>query len=406
MTSEAKLAELTSLGGARGSNQTAVRAYNERLVLSLVRRHVRLAKVDIARSTGLSAQTVSVIMRALENDGLLLRGTPNKGRVGQPSVPMSLNPDGVFSLGLKIGRRSADLVLMDFIGVTRVQQRVTYAYPSPSGILAFVKKSVPELVATLSDEERRRIAGIGVAAPFELWNWADEVGAPQEKMDDWRGLDLQEEIAALVPYPVLMQNDATSACGAEAVFGAGPNYPDFIYFFIGSFIGGGVVINSSLFMGRTGNAGAVGSMPVPAPNGKTQQLIEAASIFVLENMLQARGIDPTPLWYAPEDWVDFGEPLDKWIENTAQALAHAIVSAASVIDFGAAIIDGGFPAWVKTRVVAATGKAMGRLDLQGIVAPEIVEGKVGSHARAIGGASLPLFSRYLLDFNTFLKETN
>ena len=51
--------------GARGSNQSGLRAHNERLVLSLVRRHGALAKADIARRTGLSAQTVSVIMRQL-----------------------------------------------------------------------------------------------------------------------------------------------------------------------------------------------------------------------------------------------------------------------------------------------------------------------------------------------------
>ncbi len=54
-----------------GANQTRVRAYNERLVMSLVRRHGELSKADIARRSGLSAQTVSVIMRALESDGLL-----------------------------------------------------------------------------------------------------------------------------------------------------------------------------------------------------------------------------------------------------------------------------------------------------------------------------------------------
>ena len=104
-----------------GSNQVRVRAYNERLVLSLVRLHGSMSKADITRRSGLSAQTVSVIMRALEKDGLLLRGEPVRGRVGQPSVPMRLNPDAVYSFGVKIGRRSADLVLMDFVGKIRLQ---------------------------------------------------------------------------------------------------------------------------------------------------------------------------------------------------------------------------------------------------------------------------------------------
>ncbi|AYD03883.1 ROK family transcriptional regulator [Neorhizobium sp. NCHU2750] len=392
----------TSFSG--GSNQTRVRAYNERLVLSLVRLHGALSKADITRLSGLSAQTASVIMRALEKDGLLLRGEPLRGRVGQPSIPMRLNPDAVLSFGVKIGRRSADLVLMDFIGGVRQQYHETYAYPQPREILRIITSGVEKIEARLNDDQRSRIAGIGIAAPFELWNWADEIGAPTGAMEAWRGFDLQAEITARMSYAVYLQNDATSACGAELVFGVGPTYPDFIYLFIGSFIGGGIVLNSSIFSGRTGTAGAVGPLPVRGKNGENRQLLDIASIFVLENMLRERGIDPQPLWYSADDWIDFGEPLEQWIQMTAAALAQAIIAAASIIDFGAAVIDGGFPGWVRRRIVVATREAVARLDLRGVIIPDIIEGMVGSQARAIGGASLPIFARYLTDHSVLFKE--
>ena len=46
-------------------------------------------------------------MNRLQADGLLRREAPLRGRVGQPTVPVSLDPEGAYSLGLKIGRRSA-----------------------------------------------------------------------------------------------------------------------------------------------------------------------------------------------------------------------------------------------------------------------------------------------------------
>ena len=389
---------------AGGSNQVRVRAHNERLVLSLVRLHGSLSKADITRASGLSAQTVSVIMRSLENDGLLLRGEPVRGKVGQPSIPMRLNPDAVFSFGVKIGRRSADVVLMDFIGRIRHQFRQTYAYPKPDEIIAIIMSGIESIEARLDRDTLARIAGIGIAAPFELWNWAEEVGAPREEMNKWRDVDLQAAVAARTTYPVFLQNDGTSACGAELAFGVGASYPDFVYFYIGSFIGGGVVLNSALFSGRTGTAGAVGPLPVSGKDGKTIQLLKIASVFVLENLLRERGIDPRPLWYSADDWIDFGEPLDIWIDDCGAALAQAVVSAVSIVDFSAVVIDGGFPPWVRARLLAATRKALYELDLQGVTIPELVEGLVGSHARAIGGASLPLFSRYLLDTNVLFKE--
>ena len=389
----------------RGSNQSGMRAYNERLVLSLVRRHESLAKSEIARLTGLSAQTVSVIMRALEAENLLLRGAPQRGRVGQPSVPLSLNPDGVFSLGLKIGRRSADLVLMDFTGQVRQAIHEAFAYPTPEAILEFTTEGVAELTGSLSAPLRERIGGLGVATPFELWNWAEEVGAPAEAMEGWRTFDIERELGALIHVPVYAQNDATAACGAELVFGRGADFSDFIYFFVGSFVGGGIVLNGSLYSGRTGNAGAFGSMPVPGPDGQPAQLIDSASIVVLERMMKAAGLDPSGLWLSPDDWSAVGgeKLLDQWIGQAARSLAHATAAACAMIDFEAVIIDGGFPTSVRARLTEALRGELGRLDLQGIDAPQVVEGAVGSRARAIGGASLPLFERYLLDQNALLK---
>ena len=65
---------------SRGTNQVGVRLYNERLVLSLVRRHGALPKADIARLTGLSPQTTTVIMNRLAEDGLLLRQPKQRGQ--------------------------------------------------------------------------------------------------------------------------------------------------------------------------------------------------------------------------------------------------------------------------------------------------------------------------------------
>ncbi|WP_210106010.1 ROK family transcriptional regulator [Neorhizobium galegae] len=389
---------------AGGSNQVRVRAHNERLVLSLVRLHGSMSKADITRRTGLSAQTVSVIMRALEKEGLLLRGDPVRGRVGQPSIPMRLNPDAVFSFGVKIGRRSADVVLMDFVGKIRRRVRQIYAYPRPDEIMSIILTGIDSIEAQMSEAERAQIAGVGIAAPFELWNWAEEVGAPPGAMDAWRQFDLHAQASAKIRHPVYLQNDATSACGAELVFGVGPSYPDFVYFFIGSFIGGGIVLNSEVFSGRSGTAGALGPLPVRGGQGENRQLLDIASIFVLEKLLLERGIDPQPLWYSADEWIDFGEPLDIWIRDTADALAQAIVAAASVIDFGAAVIDGGFPPWVRARIVKATVAAVARLDLQGVIIPDIIEGAVGAQARAIGGASLPIFARYLTDQSILFKE--
>ena len=140
--------------------------YNERLLLSLVRRFGPLSKIEVARLTGLSVQSTSAIMNRLQADGLLKREAPLRGRVGQPTVPMSLDPDGAYSFGLKIGRRSCDLVLVDFRGVIRDRARRTYAFPTPDSVLDFVRSSLPGLTRSLSAAQSERIAGLRRRCPF------------------------------------------------------------------------------------------------------------------------------------------------------------------------------------------------------------------------------------------------
>lgn len=381
----------------RGTNQSGMRDHNERLVLSLVRERGSLAKSDIARMTGLSAQTVSVIMRELEEEGLLLRQAPLRGRIGQPSIPMALNPDGAYFIGLKIGRRSAELVLIDFLGKVRTMLRQSYRYPTARETVTFVETGIAELRRSLSEAEQNRIAGLGIAMPFELWNWVDAAGAPREVMDEWRHHDIRGEVQALCDFPVYLQNDATSACGAELVFGTGGGSGrDFVYFYIGAFAGGGIVLNGRIYSGTTGNAGALGSMPVPGAKGRPAQLIDIASVAVLEKALNARGVEASHLWTSPEDWGEIGIELDEWIDAAAAALAYAIVSASSVIDFEAAVIDGWMPASVRARLVSGVAKALGKVDAEGLKLPAVREGTVGIHARALGGASLPLSERFLI----------
>lgn len=394
-------ADLRQSDLSRGTNQAGVRLYNERLILSLVRRHHALSKVDIARLTGLSAQTTTVIVKRLEADGLLAKQEPKRGRVGQPAVPFALDPDGAFALGLKIGRKSTDLVLIDFCAKIRAKLSLPHPYPTPAAVLEFVENGVARCLDLLTPAQAARVAGLGVAAPFELWNWQKEVGAPRKILDQWRHFDTQREIAARAPMPVYVCNDASSACAAELFFGEGWRRRDFLYVFIGAFIGGGLVLDGDLFLGRRGNAGAIGSMPVMRAGLKgavsRQQLIRGASIFSLEHKLRGGGCDVSILWRTPSDWGDLGPRLDEWIEDAAGDLAQTIVSANAIVDIEAAVIDGAMPAGVRQRIVEATARRIQELDLQGLFPVAVLGGGMGPDARALGAAALPFLAHFARD---------
>jgi predicted NBD/HSP70 family sugar kinase len=383
-----------------GANQSGLRDYNERLLLSMLQRNGPLPGSDLARMAGLSPQTVSVILRKLEQDGLLARDAPVRGKVGKPSVPMRLNPDGVFSFGLKLGRRSAELILMDFAGKVRAQRRTTFPYPSPESILSFLQTGLEALTNEMPTQHQRRLCGIGIAAPYELWNWHQLVGAPEATSQLWKNISLPDEVAKFSDLPVFMANDATAACRAEHIYGRGKEYRDYAYFFIAAFIGGGIVLNHSVYEGHQGNAGALGSLPSIGPSGESRQLIDIASLHVLEGRLIEAGLDPARLWQTPQDWSGLARYVDPWIGQAAQELAKASISICSVIDFETIMIDGSFPNDVKQALVERTQRYLQTQDARGLVPPTICAGEIGGKAREIGAACGPIFSQFMLNTNT------
>ncbi|MBD3764431.1 MAG: ROK family transcriptional regulator [Rhodobacterales bacterium] len=380
----------------QGATQSGLRAHNERLLLSTIRRRGPMPGSELAREVGLSAQTVSIILRDLEGVGLLARGEPQRGRVGKPSIPMTLAADGAFSVGLKIGRRSADLALMDLHGKVRGQLGLTYRYPLPDQIFGFLRLGLDQLSGTLPRRLVPRICGIGLAAPFEIWKWHEVVGAPAETFRVWRDIDFAAEVARFSDLPVSVVNDATAACRAEQVFGRGPAFRDWAYVFVGAFIGGGVVLNGTVYEGARGNAGALGSLRSVNARGENVQLIDTASLHLLEARLAAAGKDPGGLWARPQDWTPYAAETDAWIAEAGPEIAKAALSACAVIDFEAVLIDGAFPPEVRRRLVQEVERHVAGLDSRGLIVPRIEAGSVGVNARVIGAAYGPISSQYFL----------
>ncbi len=387
----------------RGSNQVAVRGFNERLILHLIRQYGNLTKAEATRATGLSANAVSMIFRSLEDDGLLLRGEPIRGRIGQPSVPMRIDPQARHYVGLKIGRRSFDMVVADFAGGVVARRRRRHPFPTPSAMTGFVRSELRPLLRS-ARLRADQVSGFSVAMPSELWHWTDEFDAPRTEMDAWRGFDVQQALAPLVPAPVSFENDGTAACRAELVFGPAAKKEDFIYFFVGTFIGGGIVLNGSVFKGRRGTSGGFGPLRIPDEPGG-QRLVDHASLSVLERMVMAQGQDPRRLHAEGSDWSELEPALSVWIARAGRALAHAVVSTLAVIDFEGVTIDGAFPEDIRARLVREVDQQLGRLDLQGVSRPEIAAGHFGSVARALGAAAFHVSAGYMLDQNTLHRKT-
>lgn len=369
------------------------RSANERAILTLIRQRIALPKAEIAQLTGLSAQSATVIIKKLETDGLVKRLTPIKGGVGQPKVPFGLNANGAFSIGLKVGRRSFDMTLLDLKGNVKATLHEKFAYPTVSNLLNFAQRAFNVLTKNIDAAQQSLVRGLGVAMPFEIWSWAEEAGAPKKELEEWKEFDPQTELESLLNLPVFIKNDAGAACSAEMSFGNPKQYDSFLYIFVGTFLGGGLVLNNQLINGKAGNAGAIGSLPFFGQN-QQRQLITQSSLYLLERELEKAGEDAKHIYESPSYWQCDESLVKNWVCETAKGLAFASQCAMSLLDLDGVIIDGAIPSNIKEQLVEATQNALKDLDMRGIKPAQVSPGHVGVKAQSIGSANLALQANY------------
>jgi hypothetical protein len=159
---------------------------------------------------------------------------------------------------------------------------------------------------------------------------------------------------------------------AELVAGRGRSVKSFLYVFVDTFIGGGLVLDSHLRGGVTGNAGAVGSMPIwnaalrRAAASQPAQLLSVASLLTLERAYASAGLDPRGRGRRARAAGALAA-ADPGLAGPRRppASPRRFNSAACLLDLEAAIVDGNFsrelrpPCWTtpRRRWTAATGKA-------------------------------------------------
>ncbi|MES2264156.1 MAG: ROK family transcriptional regulator [Pseudomonadota bacterium] len=394
----------------RGSNQNGMSQYNERVLLQAIRLNGAMSKADLARLTHLSTQTVALIVRRLLDQGLVVKSAPQRGKIGQPSVPIMLNPNGAYFIGIKIGRRSIDLLLVDFAGQVRARSSVTYRYPDPDLLFGQIDAQLQALRGQLGPRQAARLSGIGVAAPLGLGGWQTLLGDDAQQVACWDRIDLRAEVQAFSDVPVVFAKDTMAACVAELVAGYGRSLRSFLYIFVGTFIGGALVLDSSVHAGLKGNAGAVGSLPLALARdddrAAPEQLLSAASLFTLEKIYTGAGLDDSAAYDARALQAPWLAHTEAWLDDAARAIALAVCNANCVLDLDQVVLDSSGHSSLLARLLERCTRALSHYSWEGVRRPVLLGGVIGADARAVGAALLPLHAHFAPDRELFLKILN
>lgn len=378
---------------ARGFAQSGVRIANERAVLTLIAMNAGASNADLARLSGLGPQTTSRIVSELEERELVKRGEVLRGRRGQPATPLFLNPDGAYVIGVEIGWRHFEVLLLAMSGKTLASIRRSYEFPDIDTIFTEVCAEIATIRAGMSAQQASRMIGIGVASPGHIDSNVERLGAPAGQADRWREVDIAGRLAASTGLDVGWVNDGSAACWSEWLALQRPRPLGFAAFHIGTFVGAGIATEGTVWEGRTGNAANLGAIMVPDADGRPTGVHNIASIVALQRRLEQVGRTLPPGNPLNWDWSALEPVAQAWLDDAGRALATAVVSTRAVVELDLTVIDGIMPRAVVRQLVDRVTHHLAQLPVYG-ERPVVAMGHLGGAAAATGAAQMMLFRRY------------
>ncbi len=370
-----------------------MRRSNENTILAQLRREPDLSGTAIAKKTGLAPQTVSVLLRNLEAEGLIARGNVLRGRRGQPAVPFHLRSEAIYAIGVEVGWQQCNFVLLDFAGRITRGTGIAYPYPDPDRFVCEIAAGIEELRKLVARRDAT-IIGISLTVPDDLADRAWVLGASEEQCRGLGAIDLIAELSARTGLTVTPHNDGTSALWAETAYGRVPRDRDCGYVFLSTFIGGALFVDGRVLVGRGVGAGRIGAAMTARPDGHIGALHFTSSLFALTRFLHARDIPVSSHEVSAWNWTAIEPALSEWLNQAANAFALAFANTSAIVGVPILIMDGTLPRPVLARLINAIQARIDALPIEIFKAPLVLLGHSGPLAPAIGAAYRLFHERY------------
>ena len=243
-----------------------LRESNYLRIVDVLRIDGAASRADIARRTGLSRTTVSTLVGALLERGLVVErpGQPEpsrNGQIGRPPILLTLDPSAAAAVGIDFDHDKLRIAVSD------LSRTILAETVAPCDVDADAMAAI-DLAGDLVDElleqsgvQRSRVLGAGVALAGPVDHDTSTVH-PSAVLAGWMGVDAAEELTERLGMAVHLDNDANLGALAEVTFGAATEARFAAYLSIGAGIGAGLVVDGRPYRGHRGMAGEAGHLLV------------------------------------------------------------------------------------------------------------------------------------------------
>jgi len=347
-----------------------------------------ISRASISKQTGLSKQTVSDLVRILEDDGWVRETGRTSGHVGRTATTYELIPDSAFMAAVDLGGTKLRVAIVDLAG-TVVAEVVAPTDPDGGPAVAAQIGALVEAAAREGGVDRARVRQTVVGCP----GVPDQATGQVRFAPNIRGIDsfdFRTAVAQAVGTQVLLENDVNLAVLGEQWLGAGQGIDHLAFIALGTGIGAGLIVNGALLRGASGGAGELGYLPFGANPFEAESLRVGAfervtATHAIRTTYQAatgKSLEVPAIFDAAAE----GDAAAREVlGGVARQLARAVATLGAVIAPEVVILGGSIGA--RPEIIAATEAELARCFPFPL---RIVPSLLGNHAALSGAVAIGL----------------
>ena len=393
----------------RGSSMTDIGAYNEKLVLQMIREAPEgIGQAEVVRRSNLSRQAVSLITRRLLAEGLVeTAGRQVSGR-GKPSTLLRVVADARLAIGVHLDPAYVSVVVCDLLARPLAGTRLPAPSDDPAQDIGQIGEAIDQLAARIGAVRppqepgqerngRRLLLGVGIAAPAALDSTTGVVIDPPW-IPGWRNVAVVDALQAATGLPCLLDKDTNAVLTGEIWTEHLPSDETVLYIYVGHGVGSAVSGGRQVHRGGTTQAGEIGHLPIGRADrrctcGRHGCLGLYTDALRLMQRAREAGVHLPADIPVPQAMEAIGESAGAGhpgacsvIREHGAALGEALQILVGIHDPDRIIVGG--PTWMHLREhgMPPIREALAEWTQQGRAEPD--SSRLGNEAGAVGAASL------------------
>lgn len=237
-----------------------IKKSNYSSIYHLIYQNGKLSKQEIASQLHLSLPTVTQNLIRLEKENLIVKSGQFESSVGRRATAYAICPKARISIGVEIQKKTVRILAINLLGDPFEQTELSLGFSNDEVYYKELSRAVQTFIDSLNVTEEQ-VLGIGFAV--QALTSIDGHSITYGKILNCTGMDINV-FSQYLDYPCMFVHDAKGAATTELWMRN--DIGDAVYLSIGTHLGGAIIINNQIEMGKEGHSGTVEHMTID-PNG-------------------------------------------------------------------------------------------------------------------------------------------